>query len=161
FPTGFAFARQFWLEVSATDSEGNEVCLQNPFEAQGVTSPCASGVVKDRGDLLPQCDPQSVADTLGQPLADVANGDLKFAAAQPVGQCDPWLANFQKILTDGDPTNSGTFTEVPYQSFLPDIVKVRERTVDKLKMNALQSVRLDKTTHDPLDKVSIPYTFDT
>jgi hypothetical protein len=118
-------------------------------------------VVKDRGDLLPQCDPQSVADTLGQPLADVANGDIKFAAAQPVGQCDPWLANFQKILTDGDPTNSGTFTEVPYQSFLPDIVKVRERTVDKLKMNALQSVRLDKTTHDPLDKVSIPYTFDT
>ncbi len=45
FPTGFAFARQFWLEVSATDSEGNEVCLVNMFADQGVASPCSSGVV--------------------------------------------------------------------------------------------------------------------
>ena len=50
FPTGFAFARQFWLEVSATDSEGNDVCLVNLFAGDGVDAPCASGVVADRDD---------------------------------------------------------------------------------------------------------------
>ena len=112
FPTGFAFARQFWLEVSATDSGGNEVCLVNVFAAEGVTSPCSSGVVADRGDLVPQCDPQSVADTIGADISQVPNGNIKFAEPLPVGECDPWLANFQKILTDGDPSQTGTFTEV-------------------------------------------------
>jgi len=165
FPTGFAFARQFWLEVSAQDGAGNEVCLVDLFSAQGVAAPCSSGKVKGRDGLLPQCDPQSVADTLGIDLSTVPNGNIKFAEPVATGDCDPWLANFQKILTDGDPTGSGTFTEVPYQSFLPDIVKIRQRTVDGLKMDALQSVRQgtdpDTGEHFPLDSVRIPYTFDT
>lgn len=160
FPTGFAFARQFWLEVSATDSAGNEVCLANVFAAEGITSPCTSGAVEDRGDLVPQCDPQSVADTLGIDLSQVPNGNIKFAEPLPVGECDPWLANFQKILTDGDPNQTGVFTEVAYQSFLPDIVKVRERMVDGLRMDALQSVRLN-ADGQPQDSITIPYQFDT
>ena len=113
FPTGFAFARQFWLEVSATDSDGNEVCLVNLFAGEGVASPCSSGAVADRGDLVPQCDPQSVADTLGRrPVRRCPTANIKFAEPLPVGECDPWLANFQKILTDGDPNETGTFTEV-------------------------------------------------
>ena len=141
------------------------MCLVDPFAAQGASSPCTSGAVNGRDGLVPQCDPQSVADTLGVDLATVPNGDIAFAEPLPVGECDPWLANFQKILTDGDPTGSGTFHEVPYQSFLPDIVKVRQRTVDGLRMDALQSVRqgTDPTTGEavPLDSVRIPYTFDT
>ncbi|MEO5725265.1 MAG: hypothetical protein ABIQ39_03665, partial [Ilumatobacteraceae bacterium] len=165
FPTGFAFARQFWLEVSATDSNGDPVCLVNEFAGQGLGSPCSSGVVTKKGAPLPQCDPASVASTLGKKASDIPNGNIVFAQPSAAGDCDPWLANFQKILTDGDPTNSGTFTEVPYQSFLPDIVKVRQRTIDGLKMDALQSVRqgTDPKTgeHFPLDSIRIPYTFDT
>ncbi len=49
---------------------------------------------------------------------------------------------------------------MPYQSFLPDIVKIRERTIDQLKMNALQSVELNDDGQ-PQDSLAIPYTFDT
>lgn len=161
FPTGFAFARQFWLEVTATDSAGNEVCVLNVFAAEGVAAPCGSGVVADRGDVVPQCDPQSVADTTGADLSTVPNGNIKFTEPLPVGQCDPWLASFQKILTDGDPTGSGTFTEVAYQSFLPDIVKLRQRMVDGLVMAPLQPTRLNNDTHEPQNSITIPYVFDT
>ncbi len=167
FPTGFAFARQFWLEVTATDSAGNEVCLVNIFPDSGITSPCGSGQIDDPQAILPQCDPQSVADTAGLTLADVANGNIQFGNPLPVGECDPWLANFQKILTDGDPDGDGVFTEVPYQSFLPDIVKIRQRAVSIdgvfLKFDALQSVRLKDNgdgTFSKQDTLSIPYQFD-
>lgn len=163
FPTGFAFARQFWLEVHATGPDGKEVCLVNPFAAQGVQGPCGSGVLAARGDRVPQCDPASVAQVTGvNDPAVLANAAIKFADAAPVGQCDPWLANFQKILTDGDPNQTGVFTEVAYQSFLPDIVKVRERVIDKLKMNPLQSVRLVPDATGALQEftsLAIPYTF--
>jgi hypothetical protein len=169
FPTGFAFARQFWLEVSATTSSGQEVCLVDIFAAQGVDSPCASGVIDDRDDLLPQCDPQSVATLLGVGLADVSNGQIVFAEPVPADECDPWLSNFQKILTDGDPDGDGLFTEVAYQSFLADIVKIRERTVifgdgASQQMKELQPIRLDVQadgTLTPRDAVVLPYQFDT
>ena len=161
FPTGFAFARQFWLEVHAIGPDGKEVCLVNPFAAAGVAqSQCGSGKLASRDARVPQCDPASVAQTVGN--ANVANANIKFADAAPVADCDPWLANFQKILTDGDPNKTGVFTEVPYQTFLADIVKVRERVVDKLKMNALQSVRLVADAQGVLQdatSLSIPYTF--
>ena len=165
FPTGFAFARQFWLEVSATDESGNDVCLVDPFAGAGVASPCSSGEVAERDGLVPQCDPQATAATLGLDPASVPNADIDFAEALPPGDCDPWLASFQKILTDGDPTGSGRFVEVPYQSFLPDIVKIRERMIDGLKMDALQSVRQradpDGGPNVALDSTTIPYVFDT
>jgi hypothetical protein len=166
FPTGFAFARQFWIEVSATDKDGNDVCLQPIFG--NVKSPCQSGVIDSPQALLPQCDPQSVATALGTSLDKVANGNIVFAAALPVGQCDPYLANFQKILTDGDPTGDAdgvSFKEVTYQSFLPDIVKTRQRVVDKLPMAPLQPTRRVKDAKTgqfvDADSIVIPYQFDT
>ncbi len=123
--------------------------------APRVSSPTATRSV-------PQCDPQSISDTFGIALADVPNGDIKFAEPLPVGECDPWLANFQKILTDGNPTGAdpAVFTEVPYQSFLPDIVKTRRRIIDNLAMNPLQSVELNDDG-EPQDSLAIPYSFDT
>jgi cytochrome c553 len=163
FPTGFAFARQFWLEVRAVDQDGNEVCLVDPIP--GIDSPCESGFVDRPDDLVPQCDPASVAAVLGVDVATLPNGNIDFAEPVPADQCDPWLANFQKILTDGDPNGTGVFTEVAYQSFLPDIVKTRQRMVDGLLMAPLQSVRqvFDPATGVLVDanSVNIPYTFDT
>jgi hypothetical protein len=165
FPTGFAFARQFWLEVSATTTSGQPVCLVDPFASAGIDSPCSSGVLAQRSDVLPQCDPADVAAVLGVDPSTVANGNILFAEPVPADTCDPWLANFQKILTDGDPTGSGTFKEVAYQSFLPDIVKLRQRIVDGKVMKPLQSVReeIDPATGQfaPADTTQIPYTFDT
>ena len=160
FPTGFAFARQFWLEVSATDSEGNDVCLVNPF-AGTADDRRASGVVADRDALVPQCDPQSISDTFGIALADVPNGDIKFAEPLPVGECDPWLANFRRSSPTATPPGpTRQFNEVPYQSFLPDIVKTRRRIIDNLAMNPLQSVELNDDG-EPQDSLAIPYSFDT
>ncbi len=163
FPTGFAFARQFWLEVSAKDSKGNTICLQDPFP--GIDSPCSSGVVPLVDAVLPQCDPASVATATGTDLSAVPNGDIVFSEPVAAATCDPWLANFQKILTDGDPLKTGRFTEVAYQSFLPDIVKTRKRIVDGKVMAPLQSVRrvLDPATGQfvDADSTTIPYAFDT
>ena len=162
FPTGFAFARQFWLEVTATTADGTAVCLVDPFAAQGIDSPCGSGTIPSKIARVPQCDPDSLAATLGVARTDVPNGNIRFADAAPAAECDPWLANFQKILTDGDPTGSGVFTEVAYQTFLPDIVKVRQRVVDGLKMDPLESVRLVTDANGQLaehTEVDIPYTF--
>jgi hypothetical protein len=142
FPTGFAFARQFWLEVSATTSSGQQACLVNPFAAAGAQIPCGSGEIDERDEILPQCDPVSVAEALGVGLQEVFNDNIDFTAARRVGDCDPWLANFQKILTDGDPDGDGIFTEVAYQSFLKDIVKTRQRTIDGLGMRQLEATRL-------------------
>ena len=58
--------------------------------------------------------------------------------AAPLDDCDPWLANFQKILTDGDPDDDGTFIEVPYQSLHPDIVKLQTRVADQQAMAPLK-----------------------
>jgi len=169
FPTGFAFARQFWLEVTAVGENGEPVCLIG-FLGDG---PCGSGEVAGRAAPVPQCDPGAVADALGLERGAVPNGDIHFADALPLGECDPWLVNFQKILTDGDPNGSGTFREVAYQSFLPDIVKVRERTIDvaapvrpdlfpetPTRFDALDAVRLGPDGEDRSSARFI-YVFDT
>jgi hypothetical protein len=157
FPTGFAFARQFWLEVSAKTTSGRDVCL---VPVGQVRSPCGSGVLKAPADDLRQCDPLDVARVNGtDPKA--GNGNVKFAAAFPASDCDPYLANFQKILTDGDPDKDGVFTEVPFQSFLPDIVKIRTRISDQQKMDPLPSLKPgDNPNGEPSSK-TFPYRFDT
>ena len=101
------------------------------------------------------------AAALGVDPSTVANANIAFAEPLPPGQCDPWLANFQKILSDGDPNQDGTFVEVPYQSFLPDIVKVRQRMIDNLKMDALQSTRLIEKDGvlQSANQLAIPYEF--
>ena len=142
FPTGFAFARQFWLEVSAETADGEPVCLLEA--ADGVPSPCASGVVEDPDEELRQCDVTSVGEAVGVDPLDLLNGNIIFAedAAFPADDCDPWLTNFQKILTDGDPDGDGIRQEVPYQPFLPNAVQIRGRVATQLPMNELQPVRL-------------------
>src|SRR5207237_3659915 len=77
----------------------------------------------------------------------------------PVGQCDPWLANFQKILTDGGTEQPGTFHEVAYQTLLPDIVKLRTRVATQQVMAPLESVRLKQGVADPTS-ITLPYAFD-
>lgn len=165
FPTGFAFARQFWLEVTATTASGAEVCLVDPLADVGIDSPCGSGVMADRRDVVPQCDPVDLAAVLGADRFEMPNGNIDFAEPVEAALCDPWLANFQKILTDGDPEGDGIFREVAYQSFLADIVKLRQRVVDGTVMKPLQSVRLepDPVTGElaPADTAEIGYVFDT
>jgi hypothetical protein len=123
FPTGFAFVRQFWLEVSATTQDGRAICLA-PVQAGSVriVSPCASGKIDSDQQDLAWCDPTQVP---GDP-----NGDVRLTRPAPIGQCDPWLTSFQKILTDGDPTHSGVFREVAYQSLQPGIVRAEARVAD-------------------------------
>ena len=96
--------------------------------------PCASGLDANGQPIAPsedlrQCDPSSIADAAGISTADILNGDITFAsgAAFPADQCDPWLTNFQKILTDGDPNETGIFPEIEYQSFVPGNVKLPQR----------------------------------
>ena len=62
---GFAFARQFWLEVSAVDTKtGKAVCLANAAPGIPAQPPvngnCGSGLISSQQDPLPQCDPESV-----------------------------------------------------------------------------------------------------
>jgi Cytochrome c554 and c-prime len=141
FPTGFAFARQFWLEVSAVTEGGEPVCLADPNPA--VPAQCASGVIEDDAEDLPECDVADVAAQIGADPATLANGTIAFAdgATFPVGECDPWLANFQKILTDGDRDNDGVFEEIAYQPFNNDAVQIRERLPNNQAMFELQPVR--------------------
>jgi hypothetical protein len=198
FPTGFAFARQFWLEVSATTKDGTPVCLSSPFvDAQGglpVATPCASGVlgadtstsadeaIKKATDGpsatdveldLRQCDSSAVAKALGFDVetlkknkgTDAASGitipnlDVSFTKPFPADDCDPWLSNFQKILTDGDPDQVGTKKEVAFQSFVPNLVQIRGRVATGELMKDLQPVRLDATTGERQDTGTFDYTF--
>jgi hypothetical protein len=170
FPTGFAFARQFWLEVTAKTADGKEVCLTKP--SSGIDSPCSSGVLESPQDELRQCDPASIQQALaadptlnGQPvdIGKTPNIDIKFSAAFPANDCDPWLTNYQKILTDGDPKKTGIFTEVAYQSFLPDIVKLRTRVATNQVMRTLDPVREKDVNGQLVDQSSdsYDYVFDT
>ena len=166
FPTGFAFARQFWLEVSA-EADGEEVCLADP--ADGVVAQCASGVVDDPAEDLRQCETESIEEAVGGDIRGAvhSNGEeavVEFSASFPADECDPWLTNFQKILTDGDPDGDGVFTEVAYQSFLADIVKTRVRVADQQVMAALESTRLkpNPETGELEERIegSYPYVFE-
>jgi Cytochrome c554 and c-prime len=148
FPTGFAFARQFWLEVSAETDDGDEVCLADPDPA--LPSPCTSGDIDDAAEDLPQCDLAAVAEAVGVDPLDLPNGNIAFAegATFPVGECDPWLTNFQKILTDGDLDEDGVFEEIPYQPFRGNAVQLRQRLVNGQTMFELQPVRLRQGVDD-------------
>ena len=136
FPTGFAFARQWWLEVTAQTSSGRPVCL---VAVQGVGSTCGSGVLASPTEELKTCDVQPIAE------GDV---NVELIAAAPPDNCDPWLVNFQKILTDGDPDGDGVFQEVAFQSLAGGVVRNRVRAVpDPLsnKVQVMNEIRHGKT----------------
>lgn len=156
FPTGFAFARQFWLEVTAETADGQEVCLRD--FGTGAESACGSGQIDSQTEDLPQCDPVATAEALGLDPSEFTNSNVEFAFTAE--DCDPWLANFQKILTDGDQDEDGVFVEVPYQTFLGGIVQDRFRIADNLQMRAVNPTRLNADGEDQTELV-IPYEFDT
>lgn len=172
FPSGFAFARQWWLTVTAETESGDEVCLSpiNPGTAiagpgQGgiVPTDCGSGVTSsDQEDLRP-CDPRAVAAEFGDELAaraqPVNNATVTLSAPAQLADCDPWLTNFQKILTDGDPDGDGQFVEVPYQSLLPDIVKLQTRVADNQVMTPILPYEDPTTPGDQRAKTFV-YVFD-
>ncbi len=198
FPTGFAFARQFWLAVSATTKDGTPICLSAPF-VNGASIPvatsCTSGVlgvdakttprdaVKKAADGpsaadvqtdLRSCDANEVATALGLDVNAMKAGlqknppdptdpktgitlqnlDVRLARTSPIDDCDPWLTNFQKILTDGDPQQTGTKNEVVYQSFVPNLVQIRGRTATGQAVTDLQPVRLAPDPKDATKLVS-------
>ncbi|MFL5799194.1 MAG: multiheme c-type cytochrome [Actinomycetota bacterium] len=142
-PTGFAFVRQMWLEIKAetVDADGNAtgpVCLADAPAGTGtLAARCSSGTVTATQDL-PYCDPSVIAaDTkrFGGFVSADAQIHLAPGAASPPGKCDPWLASWQKILTDGPAPRKGQIRhEVAYQSKLADIVRTRHRVFDNLAM---------------------------
>jgi hypothetical protein len=137
-PTGFAFVRQMWLEVSAQTASGREVCLANvEINGQIIKANCTSGSLNSPQDDLVTCDPRELADLGLKTSKNDERVQLDPASVAPLSRCDPWLANFQKILTDGDLDGDEVFTEIPYQSLLADIVKTRVRVSDGQAMDAL------------------------
>jgi hypothetical protein len=134
--------------------------------------PCSSGSPPSGGDWsdegtagedLSTCDPRAVAETFAPDFASVGlapnNATVDLAVASPLADCDPWLANFQNILTDGDPDGIGRFVEVPYQSLLPDIVKLQTRVADNQLMAPLKPYDDPTTQADDRFK-EFDYVFD-
>ncbi len=158
-PTGFAFARQMWLEVSAETSTGQPVCLANKLlNGQFILANCVSGtLVSPQADLV-TCDPLELAQLGLKPSKNDELVQLHPDSIAPLTNCDPWLTNFQKILTDGDSDGDGIFTEVAYQSLQADIVKTRVRTSDQQAMDALNNTIL--VNGEPHDAASYEYIFD-
>ena len=201
FPTGFAFARQFWLEVSA-EVDGEPVCLTPAFFGQDgqpvINTPCGSGFADAEGtepvvgaDELRQCDTRAFVSSVGLdpdevrlnggaidvdgdgvgdlviPNLDIdfaGSSDDEFSGSFGPDECDPWLANFQKILTDGDPDGNGVREEIPYQPLVPDAVKIRGQLATGQSMTELQPVRLRDNDGDGIDddseSVAIRYVFE-
>lgn len=134
FPSGFAFARQWWIEISAKDASGDDVCLADAATPEGsVKSPCSSGVIKSTTEELKTCDTTNSvldnSDAAAPPTNLDGDVQLNKRSIAPLGECDPWLVNLQKILTDADPDGDGVATEVAFQSLEPNIVRNRARFV--------------------------------
>jgi hypothetical protein len=134
-PTGFAFVRQMWLEIKATATEPNgtkvPVCLKSFGK---LAAPCASGDIGPTAEL-PYCQAADVAKLFPDATFSDAQIELAPGATAPIGKCDPWLASWQKILTDGPAPKKGQIRhEVAFQSKLADIVRTRHRIVNDQAM---------------------------
>ncbi|MGH2778658.1 MAG: multiheme c-type cytochrome [Actinomycetota bacterium] len=162
FPSGFAFARQWWIEISAATASGQEVCLADVETPDGilVESPCASGVIEDVAEELRACDLTTTTLDNSDAAVKGFDGDvlLNEKSLSPLDDCDPWLTNLQKILTDGDADGDGVLEEVEYQSFTPDIVRLRTRVVDDDTTDEFPQTILKQL--DPEETRSFTYTFD-
>jgi hypothetical protein len=106
---------------------------------------------------LKTCDPLALAEIGLKPSKNDELVKLDPLSVAPLSQCDPYLANFQKILTDGDIDGNGEFEEVPYQSLLADIVKTRVRVFDQQPMDALNNTIL--VNDEPRDSATYEYIF--
>lgn len=158
-PTGFAFARQMWLEVFAETGSGRQVCLADvDINGQVIKGDCASGQLNSPQAELVTCDPLALAELGLKASKNDELVKLNPLAVAPLSRCDPYLTNFQKILTDGDIDRDQVFEEVPYQSLLADIVKTRVRVSDQQAMDALNNTIL--INGEPRDSASYVYDFD-
>jgi hypothetical protein len=155
-PTGFAFARQMWLEVSARTRDGKPVCLMD-VDANGnlIGAECASGVIESPQSDLLTCDPTALSKLGVKTNKNDESVVLHPDSVAPLDNCDPWLVNFQKILTRKSLT---FFIEAPYQSPVADIVKVRVRVSDGQAMDALNSTLL--VNGAVRDSATFDYVFD-
>jgi len=107
---------------------------------------------------LVTCDPLALAELGLKASKNDELVKLNPLSVAPLSRCDPYLTNFQKILTDGDIDRDGVFEEVPYQSLLADIVKTRVRVSDQQAMDALNNTIL--VNEEPRDSASYVYDFD-
>ncbi|HXF85545.1 MAG TPA: multiheme c-type cytochrome [Anaerolineales bacterium] len=155
-PTGFAFARQMWLEVSAKTQDGTPVCLTD-VDVNGtiIGAQCASGVIDSPQSDLLTCDPVALSQVGIRPSKNNEVIVLHPDSVAPLDNCDPWLVNFQKVLTKKSLTN---FIEVPYQSPTADIVKIRVRVSDDQAMDPLNSTLL--VNGKLRDSATFDYVFD-
>lgn len=156
-PTGFAFARQMWLEVSAQTVDQDEpVCLTD-LDINGtiVGAQCASGVIETPESDLLTCDPLSLRKLGVKPSKNNELVVLEPDSVAPIDNCDPWLANFQKILTR---PIGNVFYEVPYQTPDADIVKIRVRPSDGQAMDPINSTIL--VNGQVRDSATFDYVFD-
>ena len=162
FPSGFAFARQWWIEISAQTASGQEVCLTaiNTPDGIQIPSPCASGVIEEVQDELKTCDLAGTSLDNSDAASKGFDGDVIFnpESISPLEDCDPWLTNMQKILTDGDDNGDGVLDEVSFQSFKPDIVRLRTRLVDDDLTDDFPQTILKEMK--PEETRSFTYTFD-
>jgi hypothetical protein len=140
-PTGFAFVRQMWLQVSAKDlTTGQQVCLAKVRLSAGgplLGAPCASGVIGSAQEDLPYCQPRDLEQFDAN--ATVGNDDIILApgATKPPGTCDPYLASWQKILTDrpaAEASKDKPRPEVQFQNKVADIVAIRDRVFGNTPM---------------------------
>src|SRR6185503_15105057 len=103
-----------------------------------------------------------IADTVPDPAAqaNIPNKNIEFGFSAPPDNCDPWLTNFQKILTDGEPNLDGVKKEVTFQDFLPALVQFRGRPATGDIMKDLQPVRLDeKNANAEQQAATVSYQF--
>jgi hypothetical protein len=155
-PTGFAFARQMWLEVSAVTADGEPVCLTDiETEFGTIGAQCASGIIETPQDDLLTCNPFVVGNFGIKPSKNNEVIVLDSDATAPLDDCDPWLANFQKVLTE--PIRN-IFIERPYQTPAADIVKTRVRVSDGQAMDAINPTTL--VNGQARDSASFDYIFD-
>jgi len=167
-PTGFAFVRQMWLEVSAKDlTTGQAVCLAKVRLSNGgplLATPCSSGHIGSPQADLPYCQPRQLEKF--DPNATVGNDDIVRAPGATVspGKCDPYLASWQKILTDRPKAAASVNKprpEVQYQTKVADIVAIRDRVFGNTPMIPMDApgVRPDAKLKRVGDTESFPYVF--
>ncbi len=165
FPTGFAFARQWWLEVSATTADGDEVCLAPVIPVTGgqfgvgtggiVTKGCSSGHISSPAEDLKPCDPIELGERL--PLAP-SNRRVHLLAAGPADRLRPVVDELPEDPDGRRSRRDGEFVEVPYQSLRPDIVKNEVRVADQQVMLPLQPFDIEGTPVDEHEKTFV-YVF--
>ncbi len=121
-----------------------------PFGSYGPTARSMIGQAREEiaaggPPATPTPEPSATPEPGGSPAAGVARDfeafdsedstiQLADGATLPAGSCDPWLASWQKILTDGPPQGNELRHEVAYQSKLPDIVAHRHLVFDQIAM---------------------------